>query len=70
MSERSYWRERPAAHVVYLERVRGENRKNMEILSNGISFAAVLMAVFGVCMLNFELMLAAAGMAFLSKKVA
>lgn len=70
MSEKSYWRERPAAHAVHLERVRGESRKNMELLANGISFVAVLMAVFGVCMLNFELMLTSAVMAYLSKKLA
>ncbi len=70
MSERSYWKERPAAYEVYQERVRGEIRKNMKILSDGVGFAAVLCGVFGVCMLNIELILAAAGMTFLSRKVA
>ena len=70
MSKTSYWRENPHAYEVYQERVRGEDKKNMKLLSDGVGFAAVLLGVFGVCMCNLELILVAAGMTFLSKKVA
>lgn len=69
MSERSYWEKNPAARSVYAERVRGEKQKNMRIFSEGIGFTAVLFGVFGVCILNFELLLASAAMAFISKAI-
>lgn len=67
MSERSYWRKRPAAKEIYEKRVAAENASNFRLLSQGIGFAALLLAIFGVCMGNAELVAAAAVIEVLAK---
>ncbi len=69
MSERSYWRERPAARAVYERRMEAENASNFRLLSQGISFAAVLFGVFGVCTGDVELVTASAAMAIFAKVI-
>lgn len=67
MSERSYWRRRPAAREIYERRVATENASNFRFLAQGIGFAALLLAVFGVCMGNIELVATAAVIEIVAK---
>ncbi|MEE0943999.1 MAG: hypothetical protein UIM24_00915 [Clostridia bacterium] len=69
MSERSYWIKRPAARAVYERRVAAENASNFRMLSQGIGFAALLLAIFGVCMGNLELVATAACGSVLAKVI-
>ncbi len=69
MSEKSYWTRRPAARAVYERRVAAEDASNYRMLSQGIGFAALLLAIFGVCMGNLELVAAAACGSVISKVI-
>ena len=69
MSEKSYWRKRPAAKAVYERRMAAEEAINLRMLSSGIGFAALLLAIFGVCMGNVELVAAATVGAVLAKLI-
>ncbi|MBQ7793743.1 MAG: hypothetical protein IJ366_04400 [Clostridia bacterium] len=67
MSERSYWKARPSARTVHDERVRIEDEKNFELLSQGVYFAAAILGVFGVCLGNIELICASAAMVMFAR---
>ncbi len=67
MSEKSYFKVRPGARIVYEERERQEREKNLEILGKGLNFAAAILGVFGVCMGKIELILLSATMLLLEK---
>lgn len=67
MSEISYWRARPAAEKVYTEGVKRDEKRNMRILARGVCAAAAMVAVFGVCMGNAELIAIAGMLGILTK---
>lgn len=69
MSERSYWRRRPAAKAVYERRMATEEAINFRMLSGGMGFAALLLAIYGVCMGNIELVATATVVAVIAKLI-
>lgn len=69
MSERSYWKARPAAEIIYAESVRRDERQDMRILARGFCGASALVAVFGVCLGDAELIAIAGALALLTRHI-
>ena len=56
MSKKSYWKLRPAAEEVYLNRQSEEATRELRTLSRGMHIAAAMILVCGFCLGNVELL--------------